>query len=361
MTTLWSFLLVLSGLILVHEAGHFLVARSLGVRVLKFSLGFGPRVWGMVRQGTDYCISAIPLGGFVKMLGEQPGETVAPEDQPYSFSHKPLWQRALVVAAGPVANLAFAWLIFFFIFAGYGRPILLPDIGKVQPDSPAQQAGIMPGDRITALDGQPIETWEQVSDLIKVSGGRTLEISIEREGKPIILKVTPQLNKLKNIFGEEVETPVIGVTAAGHFEVEKLNPLVALQEATFRTYDLIALTLKGFLKLAQRVIPLSTLGGPIMIAQMAGEQAQQGFLNLFYFMALLSINLGLLNLLPIPVLDGGHLFLYLVEAVTGKPLSMRQKEIAQQVGIVILGALMILVFYNDLMRLFGAIAPGANP
>ncbi len=361
MTTLWSFLLVLSGLILVHETGHFLVARSLGIRVLKFSLGFGPRIWGLVRGGTDYCISAIPLGGFVKMLGEQPGETIPPEDIPYSFSHRPLWHRALVVAAGPLSNLVFAWLVFFVIFAGYGRPILLPDIGAVQQGSPAQMAGILPGDRIIALDGQPIKTWEQVSDLIKASGGRSLELTIERKGKKVLLKVTPRINRLKDIFGEEVETPAIGVTAAGHFEVERLNLLASFHEASSQAYNLIVLTLKGFLKLAQRAIPLSTLGGPIMIAQMAGEQAQQGFLNLFYFMALLSINLGLLNLLPIPVLDGGHLFLYFIEFVVGRPLSMRQKEIAQHVGIVILGALMIIVFYNDIMRLFGSIAPGAKP
>ncbi len=361
MTTLWSFLLVLSGLILVHEAGHFIVARRLGIRVLKFSLGFGPRVWGFARNGTDYCVSAIPLGGFVKMLGEQPGETIPEEDVPYSFSHRPLWQRAAVVAAGPIANLLFAWLVFFVIFLGYGRPILLPDIGEVQPDSPAQEAGIKPGDKIIALDGKSIETWEQVSRLIKASGGRTIELSVQRDGQVITIQVTPKINTLKNIFGEEVEVPVIGVTAAGHFDIERLNPIKAVKEAFARTYELIALTLKGFVKLAQRVIPLSTLGGPIMIAQMAGEQAQQGFLNLFYFMALLSINLGLLNLLPIPVLDGGHLFLYSIEAVTRRPLSMRQREIAQQVGLFILGALMILVFYNDIMRLFSSMAPGATP
>ncbi len=351
MTTLWSFILVLSGLILVHEYGHYWVARRLGIKVLKFSLGFGPRVWGTIRNGTDYCISAIPLGGFVKMLGEQSGEEIPPEERKYSFSHRPVWQRALVVVAGPLSNLLFAWLIFFAIFLGYGRPILLPDIGKVQPDSPAQKAGIQPGDKIVALDSKPIRTWDEISELIRSSGGRTLEVTVEREGKRINLKVTPRINKLKNIFGEEVEVPVIGVTAAGHLEVEKLDPLAAINEAFVRTVELIALTIKGFIKIAQRVIPLSTLGGPIMIAQIAGEQAQQGMLNLFYFMALLSINLGLLNLLPIPVLDGGHLFMYLIEIVIGKPLSMRQKEIAQQVGLFILGALMIVVFYNDIMRL----------
>ena len=353
MTTLWSFLLVLSGLILVHEFGHFVVARLFGVRVLKFSLGFGPRIVGVVKGATDYCISAFPLGGFVKMLGEQPEETIPQEDIPYSFSHKPVWQRTLIVAAGPLFNLLFAWAIFFVIFMGYGNPVLLPEIGEVQTGSPAEAAGIRPGDRIVSIDGHSVDTWEDVSKEIRKGGGRAIVLEIERQGHTVTLSVTPMVTSVKNIFGEEVKMPMIGVTAAGKLEIKHLNPIDSVAMAFSRTWNLIVLTAKGFVKIVQRVVPLSSLGGPIMIAQLAGQQAELGVLNLFYFMALLSINLGLLNLLPIPVLDGGHLVFYFVEMVLGRPLTVRQMQLAQQVGTVILGSLMLLVFYNDLARVLG--------
>ena len=354
MTTAWSFIVVLSGLILVHEFGHFIVAKGFGIKVLKFSLGFGPRIWGMVRGDTDYCISLFPLGGFGKMLGEQPRETLSPEEIPLSFSHRPVWQRAAVVSAGPVFNFLFAWIVFFVIFLAYGNPVILPDIGKVQPGSPAEKAGIAPGDHIIAIDGHKVYTWSKLSKLIKAGGGRSVVLTLERGKKTISIRVTPAINKLKDIFGEEVETPVIGVTAAGSIKIKKLNPLSAVGMACSRTWEITALTWKVLVKLIQRVVPLSSLGGPIMIAQMAGQEAAQGILNLFYFMALLSINLGFLNLLPIPILDGGSLAFLGLEGLTRRPLTRRQMEIAQQIGIVILGSLMLLIFYNDIARLLGS-------
>ncbi len=353
MTTLWSFLLVLSLLILVHELGHFLVARAFGVKVLKFSIGFGPRIWGVVKGDTDYCISAFPLGGFVKMLGEQPGEEIPEEERGLSFSHKPVWQRAAIVVAGPLSNLVFAGVIIFAILTLYGNPVLLPEIGEVQQESPAEAAGLQPGDLIVAANGSRVETWDKLSSIIRNSKGRSIRLTVKRNGSELVLSVTPKLKKVKNIFGEESEVPIIGVTAAGNLKIEKLNPLSAFSLAVSKTYDLINLTFKGFLKIIKRDIPLSVLGGPIMIAQMAGQQAQQGMLNLFYFMALLSVNLGLLNLFPIPVLDGGHLLFFGIEAITRRPVSMRQREIAQQIGIFILIALMLLVFYNDIARIMG--------
>lgn len=361
MTTAWSFILVLSGLILVHEWGHFLVARRCGIRVLKFSVGLGPRVWGVVRGGTDYCISAFPLGGFVKMLGEQPNESVPPEDIHLSFSHKSVRQRAAVVVAGPLFNFIFAWFVFFVIFLAYGNPIILPDIGEVQQDSPAAKAGILPGDRIIAIDEHEVHSWKDVSEKIRAGGGCAMVLTLERNERIVSIDVAPRLNKLKNLFGEDVEVPVIGVTAAGHLDIEKLNPLTAIGMAFSRTWELTVLTGQVLVKLFQRVVPLSSLGGPIMIAQMAGQQAEQGPLNLFYFMALLSINLGFLNLLPIPVLDGGHLVFLAVEAVLGRPLTMHQMKIAQQVGIFILGSLMLVVFYNDIARLLGLSSAGGGP
>ena len=353
MTTLWSFLLVLSGIILVHEFGHFIMARRFGIRVLKFSLGFGPRVCGVVHGATDYCISAIPLGGFVKMLGEQPDETVSPEERPWSFSCKPVWKRSFVVAAGPAFNFIFAWLIFFVIFLVYGKPIILTGIGEVQAGSPAEKAGVMPGDRIVAIDGRKVHRWEEVSEEIRANDGSSITLTLERGRTTVSVDVVPRIYKIKNIFGEEVKVPMIGVSASGEFEIEKLDPLTAFGQAFSRTWEFIVLTGQVIVKLFQRVIPLSTLGGPIMIAQMAGQQAEQGILNLFYFMALLSVNIGFLNLLPIPALDGGHLAFLAVEGVTGRSLTMRQKVVAQQIGIFILLVMMLVIFYNDIARLLG--------
>ena len=361
MTTFWSFLLVLSGLIFFHELGHFAVARALGIRVLKFSIGFGPRVWGIIRNGTDYCISAIPLGGFVKMLGEQPGEEIDSADEPYAFSHRPVYQRALVVGAGPFANFLLAQMIFFFIFLFYGNPVLLPEIGSVKPGSPAQEAGIKPGDVLVSVNGQEVKTWDDVSEYIGSSQAQDILLVIKRGQRQLEISVKPEVTTIKNIFGEEIKRPLIGITAAGKLRIEKVNPFQAVLLSLERTWDLTKLTWEGFVKIVERIVPLSALGGPIMIAQMAGQQAEQGMLNLFYFMALLSINLGLLNLLPIPVLDGGHLFFYAVEAIMGRPLTTRQMQVAQQIGLLLLGSLMLLVFYNDIARLFGLIPPLPKP
>lgn len=358
MTTVWSFLFVLSLLILVHEAGHFFVARLFGVRVLKFSLGFGPRVWGIVRNGTDYCLSAFPLGGFVKMLGENPDEPVAPQDERESFSHRPVWQRALVVVAGPVSNLIFAWLVIFVILLTHGNPRLLPVIGHVNPESPAAKAGLMQEDTVISINDRHIDSWDEVAAGIRASGfstsgSKAVKLEIKRGNEVIQLFITPELQKVKNLFGEEVMTPILGISASGALEIDRLGPLSAVSISAKRTWEMISLTVQGFVKLFQGVVPLSTLGGPVMIAQMAGEQAQHGLLNLFFFMAMLSINLGVLNLLPVPVLDGGHLAFYTVEAVRRKAFTQQQMILAQRVGMAFLGALMLLVFYNDIMRIIG--------
>ncbi|WP_456431918.1 RIP metalloprotease RseP [Thermosulfuriphilus sp.] len=346
-------ILVLSVLILIHELGHFLVARFFNVKVLRFSLGFGPRVWGFTRGDTDYCLSLVPLGGYVKMLGEGSDDPIAPEEAHRAFGNKPLGQRFLIVAAGPLSNLLLAWFLFAGTFLFSGIPYLLPVVAQVQPGSPAEAAGIAPGDKIIAVDGRLVDRWEEVSKAIKKGGKRPIRLKIERDGKILELKVIPEIKKVKNIFGEEIAVPIIGITAAGKFAKEKVGPFEALKEAGERTWAIISLTVQGFIKLIQRVIPFSTLGGPILIAQMAGEQARAGLANLAFFTGVLSVNLGILNLLPIPVLDGGHLFFFTLEALIGRPISVRKREIAQQIGMVILIALMIFVFYNDILRILG--------
>ncbi len=351
MYTFIGIIIVLGVLIFFHELGHFLMARWVGVRVLKFSLGFGPKIWGFVRGETEYCLSAIPLGGYVKLLGENPGEKIRPEETPYSFSHRPFKDKALIVIAGPFANFLLAWIFFALVFSFQGKPIYLPQVGKVLPNSPAAEAGLQAGDLIVAVDGKPIRSWQELNEIIKKSAGEPLHLTVKRGEKKLILTVTPRLREVKNIFGETVKMPMIGIMAAGKARFEKTNPAKALFDGLVMVFAMIKLTLVSIIKLIERVLPLSTLGGPIFIAKLAGEQAQAGLWPLMSFMAVLSVNLGVLNLLPIPMLDGGHLVLFAIEAVRGKPLPEKTKELVMKVGLAILVVLMIVVFYNDILRL----------
>ncbi|MDE2059312.1 MAG: RIP metalloprotease RseP [candidate division NC10 bacterium] len=346
---LWA-VLVLGALIFVHELGHFLVAKRAGVRVLKFSLGFGPKIIGFTRGGTEYLLSAIPLGGYVKMLGEDPKEEVV--DQEGSFSEKPVGWRSLIILAGPGSNFLLAVAIFWVVFT-LGVPTLATKVGEVMQDFPAHEAGVLVGDRIKAIDGHPIEKWEELATQIHKSPGRPVRLTVEREGNRFDLVVAPKATRQKNLFGEEQEVGLLGIAPAEEFLTERINPVAALAKALYKTYDLSRLILLTFVKLIQGVVPAKTIGGPLLVAQMAGQQARQGILNLMFFTALLSINLGILNLLPIPILDGGHLFFSLIEAVRGKPVSLQKREMAQQVGLALLVALMIFAFYNDIFRLLG--------
>ncbi|MBI4382135.1 MAG: RIP metalloprotease RseP [candidate division NC10 bacterium] len=348
---LWA-VLVLGVLIFVHEFGHFLVAKRAGVSVLKFSLGFGPKIAGFTRGGTEYLLSAIPLGGYVKMLGEDPKEEVVEVDRERSFSAKPLGWRSLIILAGPGSNFLLAVAIFWVVFM-VGVPTLTTKVGEVMEGFPAREAGLLRGDRIVAIEGQPIEKWEGLAKQIHQSPGRPVRLTVEREGKRFDLAVAPKATKQKNLFGEEQEIGLLGIAPAEEFLTERMNPITAFGRAVYKTYDLSVLILITFGKLLQGVVPAKTIGGPLLVAQMAGEQARLGVLNLLFFTALLSINLAILNLLPIPILDGGHLFFALIEAARGKPVSLKKREMAQQVGLVLLLALMIFAFYNDIFRLLG--------
>jgi regulator of sigma E protease len=351
-TNIFSFIIVLSVLILVHELGHFLVARLFGVGVLKFSLGFGPRIAGRTIGITDYRLSAIPLGGYVKMVGDEPDAEILPEEIPLSFNHKPLFKRFLIVAAGPFSNLLLAVVIFFGLFLITGIPVLNPVIGKIDAGSPAAQAGIQISDRITAINGQTIDSWETMAGMIASSQGRDLVFTLLRQDQSLNVVVTPRPKPSKNIFGEPIDRYVIGVMSSGDVHTRSLSFVDAASESLVQTYKIMELTVLSVIKLIQGTVSTKTLGGPIMIAEMAGQQAKEGAVSLIFFIALLSINLGILNFLPIPVLDGGHLFFFLIEAIIRRPLSIRIRELAQQVGIAALALLMILVFYNDITRIF---------
>ncbi len=355
MNTLFSFILVLGLLIFVHELGHFLFAKLFGVRVLKFSLGFGPKLVGKVIGETEYVISAFPLGGFVKMFGENPDEQqITEEDRKGSFAHKPVWQRFMVVLAGPLFNLLFSIVLFFMVFSFVGIPTSVDTtrIGKVNENSPAAAAGMQVGDVIVRIDDTATVGWIDVLEAVKNSAGEPIRVDVDREGEQLRLEIVPAIDAVKNVFGEEVEKRyMIGIMKADELSYEKSTLLGAMQSACRQTWMYVTLTVMGFVKIIQQVVPASEIGGPILIAQIAGEQMKAGWLNLIYFMSLLSVNLGILNLLPIPVLDGGHLVFLTIEGVRRKPLNERVQIIAQQVGIGLLATLMIFVFYNDIVRL----------
>jgi len=355
MNTLFSFIVVLGILIFVHELGHFLFAKLFGVRVLKFSLGFGPKIAGKTLGDTEYVISAFPLGGFVKMFGENPDEQqVDSTERKVSFAHKAVWQRFLIVLAGPLFNLLFSVGLFFMVSFVMGVPTSVDTtrIGKVSEGSPAEQAGLEVDDVLLEINGQPTLAWLDVLEGVKGSDGQSIFVVVERQGERLQVTVKPKIDTVKNVFGEEVEKRyMIGIVKADETLYTKVTLFESMKNAVAQTWMYISLTVMGFVKIFQRVIPASDLGGPILIAQIAGEQMKAGWLNFIYFMGLLSVNLGFLNLLPIPVLDGGHLVFLTIEAVMRKPMNERAQIFAQQVGIGLLGTLMIFVFYNDIVRL----------
>ena len=429
MTTILSFLFVLGVLIFVHELGHFIMARRIGVRVLTFSLGFGPKLVTIKRGDTEYCISAIPLGGYVKMAGENPEEerTGASDE----FLSKSKWQRFQVLVMGPVMNLVLAWVVMAFVlYQGAPVPAFEADpvvIGSFADNSVAQSAGIEVGDRIVAVDGSPVDDWNDLSMVIATKANRAVTLQIDRSGERVEKQVTPA-SKTKFEIGDlgirpqlnpEVRTVNPGEPAAsaglrsgdvilgvngernvnddriielvrahagkpltfdvrrenGQVEQLELTPQVSGEYprigVTFWTYEvdeheptlveafqlsavqnwewtrLIMTTLKG---LFTRETPMKQLMGPIGIAEMSGTAAETGWIQLFTLMAMISLNLGLLNLMPIPVLDGGHILILALEGVSRRDFSMKVKEKMLMVGFVVLLTLMVTVIYNDLTR-----------
>ena len=367
-----NFIIVLGILIFVHELGHFLVAKWMGVKVEKFSLGFGPKLLGWQIGETEYLISAFPLGGYVKMFGEggfseiemieqeyEQGSTnlkpveeykLTPAEEARSFAHKTIPQRMAIVFAGPLFNMLFAWLLLIVLYL-VGIPILKATVGEVFPDKPAAAAGIRKGDLITAVDGQKVSQWEDFSShMLGVKGSATL--SIIRNGQTQTISITPQLSNAKNMFGETIQKPIIGVSPAYDIVTERFGPLEAFRLGNAKMVEITRLTLLSLVKLFEGVVPLNSLGGPMMIADMANKAAQTGGATFFMLLAVVSINLGILNLLPVPVLDGGHLMFYTIEAIIRRPVPKKVREYAQQAGMVLLVGMMVLAFYNDIIRYF---------
>ncbi|HEX2055694.1 MAG TPA: RIP metalloprotease RseP, partial [Nitrospiraceae bacterium] len=442
----WWFLVVLGVLVAFHELGHFLAARWVGVKVLKFSLGFGPKLFGRQVGETEYLLSAVPLGGYVKLFGEDEHEATGPEEQRRSFAHQSLWGKTLIVAAGP----GFNFILAYFIFTGWlatGAPLFVPTFRDLSPDvealmanspaekaglkvgdriirvndkeistktelldvveksrgkqltldvrrngqiktvlvtpaplpgqdqsakevayylgveepppvvtavmhgSPAAQGGIKEGDRVVAIEGRPIQTWSEMTTIVKESANRPLQFLILRDGSQMPITITPAADHAL-INGKSVEVGKIGISGPGRSLVKAAGPVSSIYHGMEATWGWTELTVVGIYKMIVGDISSKNIGGPLTIANISGEAASQGASSVVFLIAILSINLGVLNLLPIPILDGGHLFFFLIEAILRKPLGERQRELAQQVGLVLLVGIMIFAFWNDLERLF---------
>jgi regulator of sigma E protease len=446
-TTVLSFVIVIGILILVHELGHFFVARWTGVGVERFSIGFGPVLARWRGPETEYCLSAIPMGGYVKMVGEEnplEGGASIESDPKKAFALKPLWARFLIVFAGPGMNFVLAAVIFAIILATMGRPVspaivgrvaedgpaaaaklqsgdtvtsvdgrpiafweelyraimasqgrplkltvvrdgatrdveitprkiavrdpifkeqreewdlgvgpqLAPQIGAVSPGSPAEKADLRPGDVVIGVAGQPVFTPDELTQAIQKRGGQTFEIVVQRENKPVPVNVTATTVKEKSPTGQDVEIGRIGVgIVMKAVRYERYNPVAAVGYGVAKTWDMTELTAKGLWKLVTLQLPLSNLGGPIQIAAEGERQRREGLPSLALFTAVISVNLAVLNLLPVPMLDGGHLLFFVIEGILGRPVSLKKREAAQQLGLVLLLLLMVFAIYNDLVRI----------
>ncbi|GFO66008.1 RIP metalloprotease RseP [Geomonas paludis] len=353
MSIFWA-IIALGALIFIHELGHFLFAKAFKVGVEKFSLGFGPKVISKQVGETEYLLSALPLGGYVKMVGEGEEVELSEEDRKRSFADKPVLQRICIVAAGPVFNLLFAYVIFIVIYMFLGVPAVTTKVGEVLPDKPAARAGIKTGDAIKSVNGRPVTRWDEFAKIIFDGKAVPVQLEVQRGSSLLKFTMVPETTTSKNLLGEKVTRPVIGVVAAGETVTDHFPPGEAIVKGSAQCWNVIELTVLSLVRLVERAIPLDNIGGPIMIVKMAGEQAAAGGVSFLAFVALLSVNLGVLNLLPVPILDGGHLAFFFIELVTGKPLSKRTREIAQQVGLVLLISLMMLAFYNDIARMIAS-------
>jgi len=351
MTTFLATVFVLGVLIFFHELGHFLAAKRAGIRVDRFSLGFPPSLIKKKIGETEYCIGVIPLGGYVKMAGETPGEETS--GAPDEFMSKSAGTRSLVVVAGPLMNFVFAWLILWGVFFFRGEESVDPDyaiIGFVVPGSPAEQAGLLPGDTITAINGRPVVGFPSVAEQISSQLEKAVTISWRRGGRDFETTITTYEEKAFNEKGEKISIGMIGI--GQQVLTRKLGIIVAAARGAEMTVKFSGMVFTFIHDLAARKVSPKMIGGPVFIAQMAGEVAETGFTTLLVFMALLSVNLAVLNILPIPVLDGGHLVFLLIEKIKGKPLTIGQRALAQQIGFVFLLVIIIMVTYNDIVRVF---------
>ncbi|MGA8612136.1 MAG: RIP metalloprotease RseP [Xanthobacteraceae bacterium] len=362
--SLIAFLFVLSLVVFFHELGHFLVARWCGVKILAFSIGFGPELVGFYdRYGTRWKIALIPLGGYVKFFGDE-GAASTPDsgrllhmdekERAESFFYQKVWKRAAIVVAGPVANFILAIVIFAGIFMLYGMQTMSARVDDVQPDSPAATAGFEPGDMVLAINEQKIASFADMQRIVSESAGETLNVTVERNGAQLVLKATPELHEEKDIFGNVRRIGLLGIRRSpgpGDVKYEPVSPPQAVWLGVQETWFVVDKTLTYVGRVIIGREPANQLGGPIRIAQMSGQVASISFAALVHLAAVLSVSIGLLNLFPIPLLDGGHLLFYSIEAMRGRPLSERAQEVGFRIGFAIVIMLMIFATFNDIVHL----------
>jgi regulator of sigma E protease len=359
------FLFVLTIVVFFHELGHFLVARYCGVRVLVFSVGFGPELLGFNdRHGTRWKLAAIPLGGYVKFFGDENAASVPDANElaamteaqrQESFFHKSVGARSAVVAAGPIANFILAIVIFAGVFMFYGKQSTTARVDTVQPQSAAAAAGFKPGDVVMAIGGRRIGSFSDMQRIVSTSAGETLSIDVDRDGKLLTLTAKPDLKEIKDSFGNTHRVGVLGISrsmAPGDLKLETVDPLTAIALGVNETWFVVERTLSYIGGVVVGREAADQLGGPIRIAQVSGQVATAGVVALIHLAAVLSVSIGLLNLFPIPLLDGGHLMFYAIEAVRKRPLSERAQEIGFRIGLAIVLMLMLFATFNDIKHLW---------
>lgn len=361
------FLFVLTIVVFFHELGHFWVARRCGVRVMTFSIGFGPEIVGFDdRHGTRWRLSAIPLGGYVRFFGDADAastpdagavQSMTAAERDVSFFHKSVGQRSAIVAAGPIANFLLAIVIFAGIFMAFGKQVTAARVDSVQPESAAAAAGFQPNDLVLSIDGRAVASFADMQRIVSGSAGQRLEVVVDRGGAKITLVATPQMREMKDNFGNVHRIGVLGIsrsTAPGDVVTERYDPLTATWMGVQETWFIAERTLSYIGGVVTGRESADQLGGPIRIAQVSGQVASVGLAALLHLAAVLSVSIGLLNLFPIPLLDGGHLVFYGIEAARGRPLSDRAQELSFRIGLAIVLMLMVVATWNDILHLTGS-------
>lgn len=358
---LFSFIVILSIIVFIHEFGHYFVAKICGVKIQEFSIGFGKELFGINdKSGTRWKFCLLPFGGYVRMFGDKNPASIADKDsikhfssaeKKISFYFQNVYKRIAIVSAGPIANFLLAIFLLTIVLKVQGLTKVLPIVDQVAQNSAAGAAGIKINDRILKINNQAIEDFDQVREMVITNGEKSLQFLISRDNQNLTINITPKISLSKNIFGEEQKMPLVGI-GASKFEYKKLNLGQAFIRANIETYHLSYQVLKGVGELIVGERSIKELGGPVKIAEYSGKSMTAGIMMVLWFMAMISVNLGVANLLPIPVLDGGHLFYYIVEVLKGRPLPEKVQNVGFQFGFAVLASLMIFTTFNDIYHIF---------